>query len=137
MRTADKQIAEVLQVFDRLENLMLATLSIEACFGDPIEIIRFLRFVRPNADGCWVWQGGRAGNRYGTFWRNGSQISTHRFAYGAFKGPIPAGTEIDHVCRNKACCNPDHLEAVTRSANEQRKPSYGNQWGTFERGVAP
>jgi hypothetical protein len=47
-------------------------------------------------------------------------ISAQRFAHLAFIGPIPAGLEVDHLCRNRSCCNPAHLEAVTREENIRR-----------------
>ncbi len=44
----------------------------------------------------------------------------HRVTYETFVGPIPEGLEIDHLCRNRLCCNPVHLEAVTRKENVRR-----------------
>lgn len=136
MRTADKQIADILGRLAEIEREAEAVLLAGGCFNTVPDVLRFLRFVRLDSSGCWIWQGGRSGNRYGTFWVRGCQISTHRYAYTAFRGAIPPGAEIDHVCRNKACCNPAHLEPVTHSENEQRKPAYGNQWGTFSRSAS-
>lgn len=46
--------------------------------------------------------------------------SAHREAYKAFKGEIPDGLELDHLCRVRNCVNPDHLEPVTRLENARR-----------------
>ncbi len=70
--------------------------------------------------GCWVWQGAKLPGGYGTMSRSGEQIYTHRYYYERAKGPIPAGLQLDHLCRNRACCNPDHLEPVTHAVNLQR-----------------
>ncbi len=47
----------------------------------------------------------------------GRRVLTHRVMYEHWVGPIEVGLELDHLCRTKACCNPDHLEPVTRSEN--------------------
>lgn len=70
---------------------------------------------------CWVWKGGTDGDGYGRV-RNGRKIKgAHRLFYERYRGPIPAGLVVDHLCRNTSCVNPDHLEAVTQAANIQRK----------------
>ncbi len=56
-------------------------------------------------------------------------MSGHRFAYAAFVGEIPDGTEIDHLCRDRACVKPDHLELVSRSENLRRRDSFGTSRG--------
>jgi hypothetical protein len=73
-----------------------------------------LRFE--GVDGCWLWRGRIAPNGYGTI---GKEYA-HRVAYERARGPIPAGMELDHLCRVKACVNPDHLEVVTKSENAKR-----------------
>ncbi len=52
-------------------------------------------------------------------------VRAHRASYEVAKGPIPAGLEIDHLCRNRQCINPEHLEAVTGRVNLARRPSFG------------
>jgi len=74
---------------------------------------------------CWIWQGsimrGHKGERtYGRLMIGTKSVLAHRASYEAFVGPIPEGLEIDHLCRNKACIKPNHLEAVTRRVNLMR-----------------
>ncbi len=74
------------------------------------------------ATGCHVWTATTVSSGYGSFYvqRHGRQILAHRFAYERGNGSIPHGLHIDHLCRNKSCVNPAHLEAVTRQENHRR-----------------
>ncbi len=74
------------------------------------------------ADGCWEWLGAHTGAGYGAYWRNGRMDMAHRISYELIVGPIPAGLQIDHLCRNRGCVNPTHLEPVTGSVNQRRSP---------------
>ena len=82
---------------------------------------RFWRLVQPcPMTGCWLFAGGQNGRGYGQYRHDGKHSYAHRVAFVALSGEIPAGTELDHLCRVRACCNPSHLEPVQRAVNVQR-----------------
>lgn len=68
-------------------------------------------------DGCVEWTGAMHSEGYGMI---GSRGYAHRVAYELLVGEIPKGFQIDHLCRNRACMNPNHLEAVTQQVNLRR-----------------
>jgi len=74
--------------------------------------------VLPN--GCWEWQGALAPNGYGHIRRDGQLLTAHRVYWIEANGPVAEGLDIDHLCRNRRCVNPEHLEPVTRSENMLR-----------------
>lgn len=80
----------------------------------------------PNT-GCWLWTGAVAGGGYGVAWGRGRREQAHRLTYEAARGPIPSGMQLDHLCRVRCCCNPDHLEPVTGSVNLTRSPLMGRK----------
>lgn len=73
----------------------------------------------PNT-GCWLWTGSMAGAGYGHLRVNGQLWYAHRLSYVTHRGPIPEGTELDHLCRTRCCINPAHLEAVSHRENWRR-----------------
>lgn len=80
--------------------------------GDPNQYV-----VRD--DGCWQWQGRLNAGGYGTLHIDGCNLA-HRWHWQNINGPVPDGLDLDHLCRNRACCNPAHLEPVTRRTNVRR-----------------
>lgn len=81
----------------------------------------FAAKVRVDDDGCWIWTGALQSRGYGSIAHAGKVHSTHRLAYELLVGPIPSGLTIDHLCFHKECCNPKHLEPVSRAVNNQRR----------------
>ncbi len=70
--------------------------------------------------GCWTYIGQRNKGGYGRVRSGRGQVVAHRVTYEHFVGEVPEGLELDHLCRNPSCCNPDHLEAITHSENMKR-----------------
>ena len=92
--------------------------------SNPLE--RFESFVSPEPNsGCWLWTGYLDAHGYarlGVVIHDGRWIPrpAHQIAYEVFRGPIPDGLVLDHLCRVRCCVNPDHLEAVTNEENLKR-----------------
>jgi hypothetical protein len=88
---------------------------------------RFWSYVKKTKT-CWLWTGCLSGGnttvdpkpKYGVFGINWKQIYAHRFSYELYKGKILDDMQIDHLCKNTKCVNPDHLEAVTAKENTLR-----------------
>jgi hypothetical protein len=74
----------------------------------------------PDLGPCWVWTAGMSPKGYGWFKAPDRARLAHQFAYMLTVGPIPEGTELDHLCRNRACVNPGHLEPVDHATNVRR-----------------
>src|SRR5207248_947904 len=84
---------------------------------------RFLAKI-DKTDGCWLWRGERPRGLYGRFKSGGRRVSAHRWAYEHWRGPIPEGLLIDHLCRNPGCVTPAHLEPVTQRTNLLRGDTF-------------
>jgi hypothetical protein len=79
---------------------------------------RFWRHVDQRGPAeCWPWLLSTTGNGYAQIKINRKRYGVHRIAYELVNGPIPDSLTIDHLCRNRLCCNPAHLEAVTMKEN--------------------
>lgn len=82
---------------------------------------RFWIRVTPEPNtGCWLWYGATTAQGYGNWWADGTMRLTHRQVLESSGSPIPAGLHVDHLCRQRACCNPDHLEPVSVQENTRR-----------------
>jgi hypothetical protein len=94
----------------------------------PTVMERMMAKISIDENGCWNWTGTK-NKGYGSicFYRRGGVGSREKLAYAAMYelkvGPVPNGLELDHLCRNRACCNPDHLEPVTHRENILRGES--------------
>jgi hypothetical protein len=66
---------------------------------------------------CWLWTGSLVRDGYGSLRANGRQIYAHRYSWELVNGPVPDGLTLDHLCRNRGCVKPAHLEPVTWRTN--------------------
>lgn len=88
---------------------------------DPLRILKQIAIpMGPNA--CWRWKGANQGPErgYGQVSWMGESMGAHRAAYLILVGPISEGKHLDHLCRNRLCCNPQHLEQVSKRENTLR-----------------
>ncbi len=96
-------------------------MTIEQKFDDWVE----------RTQGCWPWRGYITPQGYGRLNRsvNGKRqaVQAHRVVYEALVGPIPDGMSLDHLCQNKWCVRPDHMELVTTGENV-RRASANREW---------
>ena len=90
-------------------------------------IERFLNKVRVSDSGCWEWTGFVKPNGYGNIAIHNKPRYTHRTIYEYYYGNIDSNLTIDHLCRNRRCCNPNHLEQVTTKENLMRGNGLASQ----------
>lgn len=81
---------------------------------------------------CWIWQGYQNPNGYCyyTVW-HGKSVKACRYVYERYKGKIPKDLDLDHLCRQRMCVNPNHLEPVTHAENCRRAREYKKWMKTF------
>jgi len=82
---------------------------------------------REDLGSCWLWIGGLGGGGYGKLSKGKKRegnVVAHIFAYETFVGPVPPGMELDHLCRNRTCVRPTHVEPVTHRENLQRGDTF-------------
>ncbi|UXY21540.1 HNH endonuclease [Streptomyces cynarae] len=101
---------------------------------DKAAVLAYLRsrsLIWPDSEGgCWTWEQYRTPDGYGRFTAQGKQYYAHREGFIASGGYIPFGWTVDHVvCGNRACWNPDHLEAVSNEENVRR--ARNKRWARF------
>ena len=109
------------------------------------DLVRFLSKFDAASHSCWIWTGTIYKRGYGYFGLKGKMKSAHRLSYQLFRGDIPAGIEIDHICHSNSACeaksqclhrrcvNPWHMELVTHLENIQRGKGVGSVIAQKER----
>jgi hypothetical protein len=103
---------------------------------EPTIYERYWSKVRVTED-CWEWTAGKSDTGYGVFAitrpdKGHTSVGAHQFSYWVCVGEVPGGWEIDHLCRNRGCVRPEHLEAVPHRVNMERSssPIMGNRFKT-------
>ena len=83
------------------------------------------QIVVDDESGCWLWTGPTTPNGYGKFRLPGAaEQVVHRLLYEHYVGPIEGGMQLDHLCRVRQCCRPEHFEQVSPSENTMRQDHY-------------
>ena len=85
--------------------------------GEDRPRVKILPRCLVDENGCWIWTGALSSTGYGAVRWEGRIWNTHRLLYIDLVGEVPKELTMDHLCRNRACCNPQHLEPVTQRVN--------------------
>lgn len=94
----------------------------------PFDVDEIWERIEPRVrktDACWLWTAKVTPHGYGSYTWKPDTYQVHRIAYQALVGDIPEDLELDHLCRVRNCCNPEHLEPVTHRVNMLRGASTG------------
>ena len=78
--------------------------------------------ISVSESGCWEWTANRNQGGYGVAWLNGRHEKAHRAVYTLLRSGIAPGMQLDHLCRNRGCVNPGHLDPVSARENTRRSP---------------
>ncbi len=90
----------------------------------PSPVIDRLNALTDKTGDCWLWTGATNGAGYGRMSMPPKRNAyAHRAWFEQMRGPIPPGMQLDHLCRNRLCVNPDHLEPVTNAENTRSRAS--------------
>src|SRR5690606_23938741 len=95
-------------------------------YADLPERLRSRLVIDPET-GCWDWTGSHTTAGYGNLSYEGKHTYIHRLVWTLLRGEIPPKLHVDHLCRNRGCANPDHLEPVTHKVNVQRGERVGKR----------
>lgn len=90
----------------------------------PIELRIAAKFSVQHETGCQIWQGSLDRHGYGQIFAGGKTFRVHRLNYILAKGELDVSVKLDHLCRNRACINPDHLDPVSDRVNILRGESF-------------
>jgi len=87
-------------------------------------------------DNCREWTAAKSVDGYANFWYRNSWLRAHRVSYEWARGPIPAGMQVDHMCRNPGCVNPEHMRLATNALNSQNRSGAYSNGTSGSRGVS-